>query len=275
MAGRTAYGYGSGSYGAPGGTSGSSGGYWTNPLTGGKTYLGSDGKAAVPPPEESMPITLPADDLGRVRTYTPQTQSGAGQTFGGSWTTAYVPGSQVDSGTDLSYGGGGSSRAAAAPAAPKDNSAMFERLLAEVKGGAPTINRLTPTPYSGGPTPHYDKGAEDAAYARAKDRTGLALQAAMKGLSSSMNKRGIGGSGIEAENLTDLYESGVGALGETDRQLAERSADRAFSAGESERGRAESARQFNDSFLQGEEDRAAEQQAQQLARIMQAYSFAF
>jgi hypothetical protein len=85
-----------------------------------------------------------------------------------------------------------------------------------------------PVHQTGNVTDPYDRAAEAASYGRAKERTGMAMQAAMKGLRGSMARRGIGGSGIEAERTGGLYEAGLGQLGEADRTLAEAAAGRAY-----------------------------------------------
>jgi hypothetical protein len=90
-----------------------------------------------------------------------------------------------------------------------------------------------------------DPAADRAQYGKAKERIGLALQSALRGLRESMASRGIGGSGIEGQEMGDLFASGLGQLADTDRQLAEQRAGRAFTAGQSDTDRVIQQQQFN------------------------------
>jgi hypothetical protein len=60
-----------------------------------------------------------------------------------------------------------------------------------------------------------------------------------------MSRRGIRGSSIEAGRMGDLYQYGLGQLGETDRQLAEVGAGRAFSANQANTAREMDTRTYN------------------------------
>lgn len=71
-----------------------------------------------------------------------------------------------------------------------------------------------------GATDAQERAAEDAAFARAKDKIGLASRSAMDSLSSEMSSRGISGSGVEAQRLGGVYESGLGEIGQTAREQA-------------------------------------------------------
>ena len=148
-------------------------------------------------------------------------------------------------------------------------------------GGAPVPGGTSGTPGGGAPlgaggpvgsaTPSYDPAADAATYGRAKESTGMAMQAALRGLREAMASRGISGSGIEARGTADIFGQGVGALAETDRQLAEGTASRGFTAGESARNRNEGARQFNVSAGQREREMGLNEQARRLSNIFSLY----
>lgn len=65
-----------------------------------------------------------------------------------------------------------------------------------------------------------EMAAEDAAFARAKDKIGQASRSAMDSMTSQMASRGITGSGVEAQELGKLYEGGVGQISDTAREQA-------------------------------------------------------
>jgi hypothetical protein len=94
-------------------------------------------------------------------------------------------------------------------------------------------------------TDPYDRAAETASYASAKDSTGQAMQSAMKGLQANLASRGLIGSGVEAAALSNLYSTGLSQLGETDRGLAENAANRAFTANQSNTDRTIAQQEFN------------------------------
>lgn len=102
--------------------------------------------------------------------------------------------------------------------------------------------------------------AENASYGRAKERTGLAMQGALKGLRGVMASRGIGGSGIEASETGKVFSGGLGELADTDRQMAEQGATRAFTAGQAGLDRAEKAREYDQ-----------DAQARRLSQLISAY----
>lgn len=120
----------------------------------------------------------------------------------------------------------------------------------------------TPPPVEGA-SPE-ELAAENAGYGRAKERTGLAMQSAMKGLRGAMASRGISGSGIEASGMADVYGGGVGALAETDRTMAEGSAQRSFTRNEANKDRAESGRRYD-------QDAAARRMSQLISVYGSAY----
>lgn len=142
-------------------------------------------------------------------------------------------------------------------------------LLSQTQGGAaPAGPSYTPySPSSGG----YDKAAEDAAYAAAKERTGQALQGALRGLKGTMAARGISGSGIEGGETRQLFESGLSDLAGTDRQLAEKRADRSFQAGQSDIDRMIQSQQFGANL--SEQDAARQQQMamERLKTVLSTY----
>lgn len=64
------------------------------------------------------------------------------------------------------------------------------------------------------------RGAEDAAFARAKDRIGLATQGLLRSVQNRFARRGLRGSGLERSAEMDAMESGAGQLGEVVRDQA-------------------------------------------------------
>jgi hypothetical protein len=62
--------------------------------------------------------------------------------------------------------------------------------------------------------------AEAAAFGRAKDRTGLATQGLLRSIRNQMARRGISGSGIEADMTGDALMGGFGEIGEVIRDQA-------------------------------------------------------
>jgi len=83
-------------------------------------------------------------------------------------------------------------------------------------------------PYQSGATDAQELSAEDAAFARAKDKIGLASRAGMDSLSQQMASRGITGSGVEAQGLGNLYQAGMGEIGNTAREQALSSLQRRY-----------------------------------------------
>lgn len=148
----------------------------------------------------------------------------------------YAGGGGATGGGAGSFGSGGGS---ANPWA-----AQIEQLINEIRGGtAPNGNQLAPI-VDGGPD-GYDPAASRASYGRAKERTALATQSAMRTLRESMAQRGISGSGIEGDLTGRLTEAGLGELADHDRAMAEGEAGRAFQAGQSRIDRLINQYQFN------------------------------
>lgn len=75
---------------------------------------------------------------------------------------------------------------------------------------------------------HLDAAQQAATYGAAKERTGNALQAAMRGLQSQLASRGLTGTSIDADRSAQLFGSGLTDLANTDRQQAEQDASRLF-----------------------------------------------
>ena len=65
-----------------------------------------------------------------------------------------------------------------------------------------------------------DVAAEDAAFARAKDKIGAVNESAKRSLSESMASRGISGSGVEAQQLGNVEAAGAGQLADVAQQGA-------------------------------------------------------
>lgn len=71
------------------------------------------------------------------------------------------------------------------------------------------------------PNPAMLQQAQEAAFARAKDQTGLIGKSAMTGLHDAMAARGILGSGIEGEETAKVMNQGATQLGDVNRQQLE------------------------------------------------------
>lgn len=146
-------------------------------------------------------------------------------------------------------GGGTGSRAssASASAGSAERQRALSALEQEVRAGMGNVSPFEPsqTPITtSSPT---DRGAhERATYGAAKERTGLALQSALRGLRESLSSRGIGaGSGIEGAATADLYAQGLNALAGTDRQLASEGSQRDYETAEQNTDRTIGQQQFN------------------------------
>ncbi len=114
-----------------------------------------------------------------------------------------------------------------------DRQSLIRNMFGEINTpGSSTPGTATATPPTGSTAPAGATDADRAYYTRAKESTGNAMQAAMRGLDEDMNRRGISGSGIQAQGLTELYEGGLGELAEADRDLAEGGAERAYQSNE-------------------------------------------
>jgi hypothetical protein len=61
---------------------------------------------------------------------------------------------------------------------------------------------------------------DNAAFSRAKDRTGASMQGLMKSLQNQFAGRGLRGSSIEGRAIASGAESGLGQLADTDREQA-------------------------------------------------------
>lgn len=226
-------------------------GSYVNPQTG---YFGRTAETAGQAPQERAAATVPmsvTDPLGRVDKFNYET---------GAWDLGgYIPPGGTPGTSPSTRGGRGG----------VDQNAL-NALLAEIRG-AGSATRIQPSATTAREGDPYDRTSEAATYGAAKERTGLAMQAAMKGLQGSMAGRGIRGSTIHGDALGGVYEAGLGELAGTDRQLAEKFADRSFTAENIDLSREESGRQFNDSFRQGEEGRVQQAAMSQLDRILRAY----
>jgi hypothetical protein len=148
------------------------------------------------------------------------------------------------------YPTGTAPRQAGAAGATPDYSAL-DALMSQIRQQQPS-NITAPT-VQGAP---YDYGE----YAKAKERTGLQAQAAMRGLSAHLQRRGISGSGIDAEMSADVYGKGVQSIADIDRRLASDAAGRQFDASKLNAGWQLEAAQANQS--------AQERQMELLARLV-------
>lgn len=136
-------------------------------------------------------------------------------------------------------------------------------------GDAPAPLGL-PTMDGGGGNPSpYDPAADSAAYGAAKDRIGNEGASALKGLSEAMAARGISGAGTEAAGERGIFSNMQRELGDTDRGLAEGTANRAFTAGQAGLDRGERSREFNASYNQSEAQRVQQFQLAQLSALLQ------
>lgn len=98
--------------------------------------------------------------------------------------------------------------------------------------------------------------SQTATYGRAKERVGLETQSALKALREQMAFHGRGGSGPELQGVTDILRGGQAELGETNRQIAERGAEREFTAREAGKNREFSAAQEGLRAAMGQPDTA-------------------
>jgi hypothetical protein len=121
----------------------------------------------------------------------------------------------------------------------------------------------------------YQDTADSKAYARAKDNTGAALAASLKGLQATMAARGISGSGIEGAETEKLFQGGLSDLANTDATQAGKTAEHAFTDEQAGKARGEQAREFDvgqstdvSKFNAG---LIADKQSKTLSSILQAY----
>lgn len=219
-----------------------------------KPSVGTQEHAASTKPQSTV------DPMGNAFTYNQNS---------GNWDLiGQVPGSQVD--PRASSGGGGTKSGGGSGGGGGMDDAAFQALLNEIKSGGTYAPPEVPIVKSGSTEP-YDRAAESAAYGRAKERTGLAMQAAMRGLKGTLMQRGITGSGIDAESMGGVFESGLGELADTDRQLAEEAADRAFTSEQANTDREIGQRRSNADY----QERARQTEAQRLQYILQAYGMRY
>jgi hypothetical protein len=158
-------------------------------------------------------------------------------------------------------GGGGDARRRSA----------LDALAREIRGGYQPQRVPAPDVITSGSTEPYDRAAEAASYGRAKERTGLAAQAAMKGLRGQMSRRGIGGSGLEGEATGRLFEAGLGDLAETDRTLAEGAAGRAFTAEQANTDRRIGQTHYNTDLERWYQDANIDAQGRRMSLLAQIY----
>jgi hypothetical protein len=230
-------------------------GSYVNPTTG---YFGPTAGVAGQSPTERAAYTAPqylTDPTGRVKEFTPSV---------GAWQGIGTVGSAMGD------GGGAGTRSASAGRGGGE----FEALLSQIRG-RPAPVRLSPTPPPQRQGDPYDKRAEAATYGAAKERTGLAMQAALRGLQGQMAQRGIRGSSIQADKMAQLFQGGLSELAGTDRQLAERTSERAFSAENQDLARLTQAGQFGDTFRAGEEQRAQQAALAELDNLIRVYGMAY
>lgn len=170
-------------------------------------------------------------------------------------------------------GGGGSAPGSGSQPASNPWQNEIQSLISELRSSQPSTPTTAPIVGGTGGSP-YDMAAETAAYGRAKERTGLATQSALKSMREQMAVRGISGSGIEAEMMGDVYNAGLGDLAETDRQLAEKRAGRAFTAEQSNIDRLIQQQQFNANTINAGTAGSAQERLARLglmAQLMKLY----
>lgn len=92
-------------------------------------------------------------------------------------------------------------------------------------GAAGGSGSTAPVTYGAGtgpmPNPAMLQASQEAAFARAKDQTGLIGKSAISGLRDSMAARGTLGSGIEGEETARVLNTGATQLGDVNRQQLE------------------------------------------------------
>jgi hypothetical protein len=115
--------------------------------------------------------------------------------------TAYNPG-----------GGGGARGAGGGSGSPYDIWSAYAKSRGAV--ARPQQARIKPM------TAADRSGAEGAAFGRAKDRIGQATQGLMKSVNSSYSRRGLAGSGLEADAMSGALDQGAGQTGEVIRDQA-------------------------------------------------------
>lgn len=98
---------------------------------------------------------------------------------------------------------------------------VYRRFRAEggFGGGDETAAGTLPSRVAG-VSPADRRAAEDAAFARAKERVGATTQGLLRSIQNTMARRGIQGSGIEGELTERALTGGAGQLGEVARDQA-------------------------------------------------------
>ena len=120
----------------------------------------------------------------------------------------------------------------------------------------------TPVQY-GGADPQALQKAQEAEFARGKDRAGLISKSAITGLRDSMASRGTLGSGIEGEGTANILSGAAGGLGDLNREQTIQAAQGQTHAAD---------QQFQGDLQQ----RAQQQQAiQSLMQMMSSYGRAY
>jgi hypothetical protein len=213
---------------------------------------------------QASPFYRGSPYVGGQRVFNPSTQS---------WAPATGHMVRVGDQPDFvsSYSGGGGGGYGGGGVDP-NRAGAFAALANEVRNQPLPRPIPVPKPYVRPPegTP-YDMAAENAAYGRAKERTGLATQAALKNLRAEMVGTGRSGAGLGNEALSGLFSRGVGELADTDRQLAEARAGRAFGAQQRDIDREIASGQWTTEFDQSESAREAGSRESRLARLLQVY----
>lgn len=117
-------------------------------------------------------------------------------------------------------------------------------LLEKLPGVMNTVTGGGSVQYGGsGTDPAALQKAQEAAFARAKDQSGLLAKSAITGLRDSMAARGTLGSGLEGEQTAAILSGAAGGLGDVNRQqmedalqIAQHQADTSYQGGITQRG---------------------------------------
>lgn len=158
-------------------------------------------------------------------------------------------------GADGSWGGyspmgaGGATAAGGSSNSDATRHQALSALEAQIRGQMGQTNQPQQTPVVTSKFTGND-AADRAVYGGAKERVGLALKSALKGLRESMSSRGLAGSGIEGEATGNLYANSLGDLAETDRALATANGDRLYQSGQADTDRTINQNQFNAGALE-------------------------
>jgi len=177
----------------------------------------------------------------------------SGESAQQTWTGAGGMNYGSKAGADASWGGYSPSGMASAAGGSSNSDATRHQALsaleAQVRGqmgqsGQPSQTPVVTSKFTG------NEAADRAVYGGAKERIGLALKSALKGLRESMSSRGLAGSGIEGEATGNLYANSLGDLADTDRALATANGDRLFQSGQADTDRTINQNQFNAGALE-------------------------